>query len=287
MLSGNRRFRTCSVALVSAIAIGVTATAADASPRNRGARRLARAASAFAKEGSARISGSIAIDVTTGTDAGQKISMPFSGSIDNRTKTGSFTFDPSGLGGPGMSGPVTEIFAGNALYMSTDAFGSQLRERLGGKHWLELDLSKLGAGTSQAQQTDPTSTLDALRGVSNDVQNLGHATIRDVDTTHYRATLDPAKALTHVPPAQRPRVQSALSQFGGNTIPIDVWLDDNGVPRRYAINMDVSKSGATVHVDESFDFYDFGTPVSVKVPAPDDVADFSQLQRLQQVGQAT
>jgi len=25
----------------------------------------------------------------------------------------------------------------------------------------------------------------------------------------------------------------------------------------------------------------------VKVPAPDDVADFSQLQRLQQVGQAT
>jgi hypothetical protein len=237
----------------------------------------------LARQDSARISGSIELEVTAGSDAGHKVSMPFTGAIDNRAKTGSLSFDPSQLGAPGLGSNVEEIFAGNVVYMSLDAFPSSVRDQFGDKHWLKLDMSKYAGSSSQTQQSDPTSALDALRGVSNDVQDLGHASVRGVDTTHYRANIDLAKALVHLSTKQRARVQSALSQFG-STFPMDVWLDHDGVPRRYSITIDVTKAGSTGHLTEGFDFYDFGTPVSVKVPNADDVADFSQLQ---QIGQTT
>ncbi|HZP28377.1 MAG TPA: hypothetical protein VFC99_05460 [Acidimicrobiia bacterium] len=286
-MAKRRGLRTGSVALVIAVAIGVSANAAGAAhDRNRGARRVAHAASAFANEGTARIDGTVEVEVTSGPNAGKRVSLPFTGEIDNRAKVGSFSFDASGLGSPGISGRITEVFAGNALYMSLDAFGRDLGDTLG-KHWMKIDLGQFGAGASQTQQSDPTSVLDGLRGVSNRVDDLGHETVRGVDTTHYRATVDVEAALARVPEKARARARSALSQFGRSEFPMDVWLDRHGVPRRYALTMDVTKGGSAGHISESFDFYDFGAPVSVKVPSADDVLDYTDVVKQKQTGQVS
>ena len=42
-----------------------------------------------------------------------------------------------------------------------------------------------------------------------------------------------------------------------------------------------------MQLTESFDFYDFGVPVDVKVPPADDVANYSELKDLQRTSQAS
>jgi hypothetical protein len=126
-----------------------------------------------------------------------------------------------------------------------------------------------------------------LRGVSNAVEEVGRSTVRGVDTTHYRATIDVGKALTRVPPAQRDRLANAFSKFTSPTIPVEVWIDSDGLPRKYALTTDITQKGNTAQLKESFEFYDYGVPVKVKAPPADDVADYSELKDLQRTSQAS
>ena len=58
-------------------------------------------------------------------------------------------------------------------------------------------------------------------------------------------------------------------------------------PKSGTVTMDVTKAGSTIHMTESFDFYDFGAPVRVQVPSADDTADFAQLQQIEQTTRAS
>jgi hypothetical protein len=277
-LSGVRGWRTALVVLVALGLVAALATGAGAaSKRSKAAKRVAAAATEFAHEGSARMEGSVTVEATGGKDAGLKFSLPFDGAVDNRTRTGRLSIDLSSTGIPGASGKVQEVYTGGVIYMSLDAFGPKLAGGVDGKHWVKLDLSEYAQVGQSQTQADPTSTLDGLRGVSNDVQDLGQENVRGVDTTHYHATIDVAKALAKVPASHRQRVESALSQFGNGDLPIDVWIGRDGVPRRYSMSMDLTKSGESMHFTEQFDFFDFGVPVDVHVPPASDVANYSDL----------
>jgi hypothetical protein len=276
-----------SVLVVAMCAALSMAPAGASSTRSKGARRVARAATEFAKQGSARLSGSVSIEVTGGSEAGKKIDLPFSGSVDNKTKAGTFAFDASSLGLPGGSGSFNEILAGGAVYVSVSSFGSKIVDALGGKHWVKVDAGQIGGLGSQSQQTDPTSTLDGLRGVSNDVQTVGHEKVRGVDTTHYRAAIDVQKALANVPPAERARVRNAFSTLGTGTIPMDVWIDRDGLPRRYALTIDFTKNGESAHLAESFEYFDFGVAVNVHAPPAEDTAPYSELLQIERQSQTT
>jgi hypothetical protein len=288
--TGSVRSRRSALVVVLALALVVTAATsagASSSRRSKAATRVAAAASAFAKEGSARLEGTVAVESTGGPRAGTRISLPFSGAVDNRTKSGRFSIDMSGLDIPGASGSIDEVVTNGAIYMSVDAFGPSAAEEIGGKHWLKMDLGEFDQLGSQGQQADPTSTLDGLRGVSNDVQDLGAEKVRGADTTHYHAVVDVEKALAKVRPSQRERVRNALSQFGNEKLPIDIWIGRDGVPRRYGLSLDVTKDGQTVHITESFDFFDFGAVVDVHAPPASDVANFSDLLSSAQQRQAS
>jgi len=157
------------------------------------------------------------------------------------------------------------------------------------KPWLAIDTSKLGgAGGSPLDltgQADPTKALAYLETVSSDVREVGADSIRGTDTTHYRATLDPAKSVDvngkEIPAGLRDAMKQLAGLFG--PIPADIWIDADGRLRRERIKLDFGKifrgilgdTGSKADdavITETLDFYDFGTPVHVEAPPADEVS---------------
>jgi hypothetical protein len=154
------------------------------------------------------------------------------GGIDFEHQNSTFTVDA------GPMGQVEERVVDGVMYL-----------RMGHGKWIKLDLPKdsAGAGTGFSG-IDPTKLLDYLRRVSNDVTKVGTETVRGAETTHYRATID-------LP--------------GGGSLPIDVWIDDQGYARKATLDADASGS----HLNVVFEMYDFGAPVNVDAPPSSEVTD--------------
>ena len=136
--------------------------------------------------------------------------------------------------------------------------------------------------TSEAVgQADPASTPDLrnylkyLQGVSSNVTVVGHDVLRGAETTHYRGSVDLASATPAIKDAKaRASLQQALTMFGDIKIPMDVWLDAAGRPRKISMSIDmtaiVAKFGAPAslkpQVEISFELFDYGAPVTVVAP---------------------
>jgi LppX_LprAFG lipoprotein len=155
--------------------------------------------------------------------------------------------------------------------------GEDLPSQFADKKWLKLDISKYagasGSSLSGLGQANPTSALDALRG-AGDVTTVGTEEIDGVETTHYRAEIDPQQAVWKAPVESQAKLREALSQLGDQKIPVDVWIDNDGQAVKYAVNVDVPGKG---EVTESFEFYDYGADVDVTAPPDSEVADMSSM----------
>lgn len=230
---------------------------------------IARSADATTAEKTARLSGSMSMHVR-----GQDVDVPFDGAIDFSTTAFVMRMD-IGRVVPGLGrGAIEMRFVDGALYMDLGviaraAGGSGVLPA--GKSWMKLDLAallgKAGSGDPLGQ-LDPTSTLDALRGMSN-VTDLGHETIDGADTTHYRGDCDLQKALDAAPSELRDSLRSKLRQLGTGSVPVDVWLDAQGRLRRESVSLHTAKADVKVRIG----FSDFGAPVDVKAPPADEVLD--------------
>jgi hypothetical protein len=132
-------------------------------------------------------------------------------------------------------------------------------------------------------QTDPTKFLEYLATVSSGVEETGRETVRGVETTKYHAVIDFEKAIEQVAPEtfemlgvepdafadELAQMQSAI----GAELPVDVWIDDDGLMRR--MRMDMTIEGQTAAVD--MEMYDYGVDVEVEAPPADEVGDMSSL----------
>jgi hypothetical protein len=145
---------------------------------------------------------------------------------------------------------------------------------LGGKNWVKLDQDEMKQLGFDSSQSDPRSTLDILRGVSNDVTDLGHDAVHGVDTTHFRAAVDVKRALARVPSSQRDRFNRVFGR--SKTIPTDVWIDGDGLPRKIVETLSGSAAGDSVTSRTTMEFSDYGTPVHVKIPPASDTASYQQ-----------
>jgi hypothetical protein len=154
--------------------------------------------------------------------------------------------------------------------------------------WISIDLRSAldalgGAGNSfgQFEQTDPTQYLQYLAAASpSGVHEVGHEQVRGVDTTHYRASIDLTKALDQLPSDVRDmlgvdadQLGQALSkmrgELGADVLPMDVWIDGDGLLRKFRMNMSVAGGG----VETRMEMYDYGVDVSVQAPPADQVTD--------------
>jgi len=158
-----------------------------------------------------------------------------------------------------------------------------------GKTWVKGDAKELSsANTGQLGQfgsfagTDPRDVFGMLKAVSGSIEAVGSDTLRGVETSHYRATIDTAKLEQLVPADKRQSLgglDQSAKQAGVSEIPVDVWIDADQRVRKLAADLDAKEpsTGKAVNASLVVELYDYGTALDLKLPPPDQVVDASTL----------
>lgn len=265
--------------VVASVVVALSACAsgsgtASAPNGRRAVELIAGSADRAAAAKSARISGEVTV-----TTKGETKTLPLDGAVDFGSGAFTFTYDLSDIGLPGANNATIQArMVDGVMYLDLGALagaeGQGVESMTGGKRWIKLDLGALGSRAGAAGglgDANPSGTLDLLRGVG-DVQKIGTESLHGVATTHYRATLDPQKALDQAPDSLRGRVQQSLRAIDG-PVPVDVWIDGDGQARKITTSID-AKTGA---IATTIEYSDFGADVSVAAPPASDTFDLSDL----------
>ncbi|MFF7445534.1 MULTISPECIES: LppX_LprAFG lipoprotein [unclassified Streptomyces] len=152
------------------------------------------------------------------------------------------------------------------------------QEKPNGKSWMKIDLKKVAEqqGSDPAQIGDPAQSAAYAKAINDDdVTEAGSEKIGGVDTHRYKVSVDVAR----LPGGAK------LRQQIGPTLPMQLWLDDEGRIRRQQIDLTVkapasaqpkaSSSNQQVKVSTVLEFSDFGTEVDAEAPPSDQVADMT------------
>jgi predicted small lipoprotein YifL len=205
---------------------------------------------------------------------GQQLSLSGSGQADAANGAMQMSLDFKGLPAALTQNGSTAQFllVDKAMYLQMPFLAGKLPS---GKQWLKVDLAaamkSAGGSLGSFGQLDPQQWLQQLLASSN-TQKLGTDTVQGEQMTHYRTTIDPSK-IDSVPASLRAKVRKAMQQIGMTTIPVDVWVDGQGMLRREALSLTFGKAlqGATMSM--TFDMHDFGAPVNITAPPADQVLD--------------
>ena len=236
------------------------------------------------------------MSMTVGTDGSGPLafSMTADGAVDFTTGDSQFTAQLDGAAASFLPDGIEMRMVDGVAYMKLPASLGGLLGGSGGEQWMSLSIPKGGAAGAGAfsgvDQSDPTQFLAALQKISDDVTEVGKATVRGVETTQYHATLDLGKSVDNadLPPALRDKVKGFLGN--APAIPVDVFVDSDGRVRRMTMTMDLGSfmagvsgaSGATgigelPTMNVTVDFYDFGAPVHVEAPPADQIIKMPKL----------
>lgn len=223
--------------------------------------------------------------------------------------------DPEGSGRPApmtttMTGRGAMNFSGSEATLTMDMFGMGAMEvrqvgdvvyvkmpeefmaqMPGAKPWIEMDANSV-YGQPAGAAGDPTRQLEYLRGVSDSVEKVGRGEVRGVQTTRYRATIDMKEAVAERGGEARKASDETLRQLGVSKVPVEIWLDDQNRVRRYAMDMTMSMpentaspempEGGKMRMNMVVEYYDFGLPLNVQAPPPNQTTDGSKLMAQQQ-----
>jgi hypothetical protein len=200
--------------------------------------------------------------------------MPIEGAIDFEHQAAEIRVDMSKLGDEvGLSGSMDIRMVDGSMFMNMGALlGARADSVLGGKDWVSVDLSQLGA---QSGTQNPADMLQSLRG-AGDVREVGEQEIDGVSTTQYRAEIDLRKAIDKLPARYRHLAEKGMDLLGAS-FPVDVWIDHDGLPRRFEMSIDVGSKGS---VKERIDYSDYGADVAIEAPPADQVQSMEDFQRV-------
>lgn len=250
---------------------------AKASPQQR----IAQAVSKTQDAGSARIA--MTMEMTGGA---QGLSVTAEGALEFATQNSTFTMDFGEMAAQAGMGKIEMVTQGQTIYMKFPD-----HEQLGlPTPWLKMDLDKMegvqGMESLSRLNNDPARSMEMLRGASDDVGEVGTEDVRGVSTTHYKATVDLDKAIENVPEEDRAEVKKQFDTLGVDTVPTEVWIDEEGLLRRQRSTVDLSKAEgaaagggqAPTEMMMEIELYDFGAEVDVEPPPADETTDFADLQ---------
>ncbi len=217
--------------------------------------------------------------------AGEDLSFSGESDVDNVHKRIDMTMDMGLLGGE-----MQILMDGGVIYMRSPVFEDV------GTEWVSLDPSKMdpaaaaqfggfGMGT-----TDPSAYIGLFAGVF-DVKASGEQELDGVSTTHYVGTIDLAKVLEgfsdvvgkDVDAATKDQLEMAVKQFSvlgiDKKIPFEIWIGEDGLPRRQRITMDFGDlvpGTEEASMEMTVDFSDFGEPVDIEIPRRSEVTDVTE-----------
>lgn len=243
---------------------------------------VASAATRTSDAGSARVAFETALRLN-----GRKVELGGQGLFDFEESRGAMTLDASPLLPAAAGKGSFELrMIGSTMYIRIPAALSG--QGIVGGRWIAFDVKDAAnaAGFSLPQsslQQDPVQTLRLLRASSTGVTKAGTARVRGTQTTRYKAKLDLRKAieasadelgLSKQEQEQLQRAAEHLSaQAGLKLLPVEVFVDAQGLLRRMRVNLKASPGAASFSLVQTTDYYDFGVDVDVKAPPKSQVLD--------------
>lgn len=279
---GQGRIGAVATVALTALALGAAELGSLASPAMaapaHGPRPFAKAYQETVAQKSSDVS--LAINESV---AGQSVKITATGAFDWEHNQGNLMLNIDL--GTGTPETLEEVLANGQVYVELPAAE---RSALGGKPWIEVPVGT--SGSSGLSGENPASALALLQANTTGLRKVGPATVQGIPTTEYRAKVNPAKAAAKSSPELRKVLQQALSQFSGlHSVPLQVWIDGQNRIRQmkesFTLNPNpgsAAASGGPVHVVTTVDLTNYGVPVSVTVPPPDQVSHES----LSQLGAA-
>lgn len=235
---------------------------------------VAQAADRTNAAGSSRM----VMEMSLGMD-GEKFFVNAEGAMDYKRRRGWLLMDFSQLAALNPGAPeiprLKMVFEDTTIWMRVPP---ALAGSTGGKLWVRTSLGSSSDAFGGMQQPDPSQMLDALRGISGSVKEVGKARVRGVETTRYSADVSLDKALEQTPPRQREAAKAALKMFGGlEKMPVDLYIDDAGRVRRMEMEYELKSAGMSFESEVKLELFDFGTRVAFERPPAGQVADLSSL----------
>lgn len=293
------RRRVLLVALATAAAVAL-AGCGDIQERKQRADRVIDSVDRATAAGSARMTISVEphfrheqADALLAASGGQDSVTPLTAEVDLARDRAAFVVaQPDGTRLP------TLVYAGTAIYARRpNAAASPQPAGARSRPWVHLELTSIdpdeidddGVTTDDAlrrvQQTlgvdNPLFLIKLLRGaLSGSVDDVGREDVAGTPTTHYELNIDREKAVDD----ESEEVQDAYealfkSIFATRTVfPGEVWLDDDGLPRRFAVTLKSNvRRRALVDLRVTVELADLGSPVQVDLP---DKAETSKVEGL-------
>ena len=282
------RGRSAGIAAALAVAATAAVTAGCGGGSTNSAVQLdpvSAAASKTQNEGAVRVHLRMVV-----SGKGQKVRMRGTGAFDGDSAELSFKLGsmPGRMGLPSGAASMAQLAhttmkevaleqnGDYVIYLRIPLLSSELP---GGKAWVKLDLSELGKSEgidlgqlTSGGQLQPNDLLGMLEGEGARVQTVGPATIDGVATTHYRVTIDLAKALE-----SSGLTSPMLKDLAGRvkTASENVWVGKDGLVRRVQFAYGVPRKAMRIAM--TMDLYDYGAQISVAAPPSSAVFDATQL----------
>lgn len=210
------------------------------------------------------------------------------GLFDIAAKRGEMTMEmemPDAPAGTPDLGTIESVYDGTVVYMKMPA-ATALPD---GKPWIRFDFQTVGESMGldfgalmQAGTSDPTQSLQYLRGASGEVETIGEEEVRGETAIHYRATIVFDKIVEQAPAEQRDRLRPTIEVMkewvGSAGVPVDVWIDDEGRMVRLDQRFEYAAGPAAgTSMAMTLEMYDFGVEVDVEVPPASQVTDLQEL----------
>lgn len=224
--------------------------------------------------------GSARMTMTMNMDAGA-MSMEMGGEGIVDFLTGAATFEMA------LMGQTFEMRTdGETLWMKMPAMA--LPSGVEGS-WLEVPLDEVpGVAPGGLAGAPSDGYVEALRGLSSEVEELGTEEIDGVDTNHYRFDVSIEAALEQLDEEDRASLEQSFAQLDGvDTFPVELWITDDGLPIRQVMTMDLADADADAGVAGTmriqFDMSDFGIDVDVEPPPAEEIVSFDEYPELEEL----
>ncbi|MFD6276549.1 hypothetical protein ACFWFI_13405 [Streptomyces sp. NPDC060209] len=197
---------------------------------------------------------------------GTRVTIRGKGAYDFRKQLGRIKVVlPKDAAGSDEHRPITELLAPGALYMKNRGAG------VPDDKWVRIDTTTLEDGNLvTGGVTDPTAAAELLRG-ADEVTYVGRTELAGVAVRHYRGIADIGRAARAASPSSRGALTAAAKGFSTDSVPFDVYLDDEGLLRKVRHRFTFATEGPAVAVVSTMLLYGFGAPVSVDLPPEADI----------------
>ncbi|MCF6524202.1 hypothetical protein HOY81_14030 [Streptomyces sp. JJ36] len=243
---------------------------ADGGPSSGALTTVREAADVLARAGSSRTR--TAVRTASG---GTRVTVHGRGAFDYARQRGTLRVTlPREAPGAPPGDPITELITPNALYLKNRGAGVPA-----GK-WVRMDTGRLPDGNLVSSgATDPLRAAELLRGART-VSYEGRKRIEGVRVRHFRGTADLAAAARAASEGSRDELAAAAEGFSVGDVVFDAYFDVQGrlrkVRYRFVAAEDTSPGPGPVRrgaaaVTSTTTLYDFGVPVRVELPDPEDI----------------